>query len=125
MTSLSFWFTMRPNDLPFMAIKVMAAFLLFLVVLAFFTFLIKKRQRGPWQKVWQSLNSFAVSNIIAGIFLLFFGYERLPFLAMRIWLLVWALTIILWLVLVFKKAIKIKVVKEEIEKEKEFKKYIP
>ena len=116
---------MRPGDLPMLAIQVMAGFLLFLIVLAFFSYLIKKRARGPWQKIWQMLNSFAISNIIVGIFLIFFGYERLPFLAMRIWILVWALTMVFWLVLVIRKVIKIRSAQEKIDQEKEYKKYIP
>ena len=125
MFSIKFWFTMRPGDLPMLAIQIMAGFLLLLIVLAFFSFLIKKRVRGPWQKIWQMLNSFSISNIIVGIFLIFFGYERLPFLAMRIWLLVWALTMIFWLVLVARKAFKIKSARQKIDKEKEYNKYIP
>ena len=102
-----------------------AGFLLFLFVLAFISYLIKKRVRGPWQKIWQMLNSFAITNLIVGVFLIFFDFERLPFLAMRIWLLVWALSMLFWLGLIIKRITKIKFAKAEIEKEKEYKKYIP
>ena len=64
-------------------------------------------------------------NFFVGLILLFFSHELIPFLSARFWFLLWGLGIAVWLVFIFKALVAIPKKKKQIEKEREYKKYIP
>jgi len=122
---LSFWLNMTPGNLTQGALRLIVIFLISLFIGAIFFKILKNRKRNLYNKIWSKLHLFSLSNLIIGLFLLFFSYELLPFLSMRLWLLLWGLGMIVWLALIFKIFNEIPKIKEKMAKEDEYKKYLP
>ncbi|OGF24220.1 hypothetical protein A3H66_02200 [Candidatus Falkowbacteria bacterium RIFCSPLOWO2_02_FULL_45_21] len=96
------------------------------MILAIIAGIGKKRwAKSLYAAVWRVLYYFFLTNAIIGLILLFFNYEMVPFLSARFWFLFWGAGMIVWLFFIYKIIIKIPHKKEQLEKEKEFKKYIP
>ncbi|MCK5510685.1 hypothetical protein KAI65_04060, partial [Candidatus Parcubacteria bacterium] len=107
------------------ALRLIVVFLISLLIGAVFFKILKNRKRNLYNKIWSKLHLFSLSNLIIGLFLLFFSYELLPFLSMRLWLLLWGLGMIVWLAFIFKIFNEIPKIKEKMAKEDEYKKYLP
>ena len=122
---LSFWLNMTPGNLTQGALRLIVVSLIGLLIGAVFFKILKNRKRNLYNKIWSKLHLFSLSNLIVGLFLLFFSYELLPFLSMRLWLLLWGLGMIVWLALIFKIFNEIPKIKEKMAKEDEYKKYLP
>lgn len=124
--SLNYWFNMRAGALENNA---QTGFIVFLVILAVLfaacIFIIKTKRAGIYGKTVKKLQSFFVWNLTIGLVLLFFTYEMVPFLSSRFWFLLWLIGMIAWLYFIVGKLSDLPKRKEELEKEKEFKKYIP
>lgn len=120
-----YWFNYRPNALEGGAQKAFIVFLLLLLVGFGLFHYFKKNKKGLYIKIWKSLESFAMTNLIIGLLLLFFTYELVPFLSARILFLIWGAGMALWLGLIARKFFEIPKIKEERVKEQEFKKYVP
>ena len=124
--SLSFWFKLRPGVLStnvFYGIIVFLAILLAGILV--FNALKKSKTAGLYRKIWIKLGNFCLGNLVIGLFLLFFAFEQLPFLAMRIWLLLWFIGMVVWMLFIIKVMSKIPDIKKEHEEKKEYEKYIP
>jgi len=121
-----FWFDLRPGILTPVPQKI---FLIFVITLIFFTIIfgvVKKiKSKGLYSKQWKGLHSFSLINSVIGLLLMFFNYEAVPFLTSRFWYLLWFIGLIVWLFYIIKAAAGIPEKKQQLEKEKEFKKYIP
>ncbi len=122
---LSFWFNMTPGSLTQGTLRLIVVFLISLFIGAVFFKILKNRKRNLYNKIWNKLHLFSLSNLIVGLFLLFFSYELLPFLSMRFWLLLWGISMIVWLVFIFRIFNEIPKIKEKMVKEDEYKKYLP
>ncbi len=121
-----YWFSLRPGQLIGLAGQALIIFVLALVVLTFIFWLIKSRnKKNIYSKFWQACYYFSLSNAIIGLLLLFFNYEMAPFLSARFWFVLWLAVMVVWLVFIFKIIIVIPKRKSELEKQKEYKKYIP
>ena len=123
--TLKYWINMRPETFSSLGFKFLGIFLGSLTVFIFIFYLLKIRKRGLYFKIWRSLQTFCLSNLFIGLILLFFSYESLPFLSMRLWFLLWGLSMLIWFGFIFKTLMTIPKEKEKLSKEKEFKKYIP
>lgn len=123
--TIKYWLNTRPESLSPLGIKVFIAFVGALAIGAFIFYLLKNRKKSLYTKIWQKINSFCLINFFLGLMFLFFVYELIPFLSARILLLFWGAGMLLWLVFIIRFMFKIPKIKEEKEKEKEFKKYIP
>ncbi len=123
--SLSFWFNLRPGLLSPATKTVFLAFLAVIAVCAVVFFILKKNPKNPQAKLWNSLYGFSLSNFIIGLALWFLNYELVPFLSARFWFLLWLISMIVWAGLIFKGLFCKLKRKEEAEKEKAFKKYLP
>ena len=123
--ALKYWINMRPETFSPLGFKFLGVFLGGLAVFAFISYLLKTRKRGLYFKVWRSLQTFCLSHLFIGLMLLFFAYESLPFLSMRLWFLLWGIGMLAWLGFILKVVMIIPKEKEKMSKEKEFKKYIP
>ncbi len=124
--SLQYWVNMRPGSLSGLAMQAFLIFVIALVALGFVTFLLKKKKSaGLYKKVWQRLNSFSIGNTVIGIIIMFFTYEQLPFLSMRLWLLLWLVGMAVWLGFIVKSLLQVPILKEQLAKEQEYQKYIP
>ena len=87
--------------------------------------ILKNRKRNLYNKIWNKLHFFSFTNLIIGLVLLFFGYETLPFLSMRFFVLLWGIGMIVWLMFIFKIFNEIPRIKEKMAKEDQYKKYLP
>jgi hypothetical protein len=123
--TISYWVIIRPGQIEPFLFQGLVIFIAILVLITLISYLLKKRKSGLYFKIWAKLNTFSLSNFIIGLFLLFFIREQLPFLAMRLWLLVWILSMLVWLGFIVKQLIKIPEIKKKAKEEKEFQKYIP
>lgn len=122
----NFWFNLRPGLFLNSSLRIILGFIAVLVVLAIVSAIGKKRwAKSLYFSLWNSLYYFFLTNAVIGLILVFFNYEMVPFLSMRIWFLIWAIIMIGWLVYIIKIMKKIPEKKARLEKEKEFKKYIP
>ena len=123
--TLQYWFNIRPNALEGNAQRGFLVFLLLLLIGCFVFQYLKTKKKGLYLKIWKSLQSFSIANLIIGLFLLFFTYELVPFLSARILFLIWGAGMITWLVFIGRNFLEIPKIKEERVKEQEFKKYVP
>lgn len=122
--TLKYWFSMNAGSLAPMAQKAFIVFLVLLLGLAVYS-KFKKKDKGIYFRIWNKLTSFGTTNLVIGLFLLFFTYEEVIFLSMRFWFLLWLASMIFWLQLIHKESKKIPEIREKRKQEEEFKKYIP
>jgi len=121
-----YWLNPRPGSLEPMNEKIMIGFLALLFVTAFLTTVLKKQyKKNPYRKTIEKIATFAWANLVIGGFLAFFIYELVPFLSMRALLFLWVIGMIVWAIFIGKTFKIIPKIKEQKEREKEFKKYIP
>lgn len=124
--TLNFWFDLRPSAFMAASLKILLGFILLLIVLAIIAAIGKKRWvKSLYSTFWSSLYNFFLTNAVIGLILTFFNYEMVPFLSARFWLLLWVICMAVWLVYIYKIIIKIPQKKVLLEKERQFKKYIP
>lgn len=121
-----FWFGARPGVFIDFSFKIILGFTFLLIVLSVISGIIKKkRSKSLYLSLWSSLYVFFLTDAIIGLLLAFFNYEMVPFLSSRFWFALWAVSMLVWLFFIYKIAIKIPGKRQQLEKEKEFKKYIP
>lgn len=119
-----FWFNLRPESMLPLFKNIFIGVIVLLLLITIITAIMQKR-KSLYKNFWRRSYVFSFSNLVIGVFFLFFNYERAAFLSARFWLLLWLLVIIGWLIPIFKSYRVIPLKKEQLEKEKEFKKYIP
>lgn len=123
--SPAYLFDMRPGDMHASALFIYGFILLvFIAVMVVFS-IVKKRKGNIYFKTWRSLNTFAISNFIIALFLLFFEYEAIYMFSARIWPMLWFVSMLVWLTFIFKEFKKIPEIKKEREKKREYEKYLP
>jgi len=125
--NFSFWFDVLP--LPFMpaflwgAIIVFGLGIVFSLVCIFFS---KKSSGYILKKVWLKLHTWSLSFGLVGLLLAFLKEQRISYLGMRVWLVLWILICLVWLVFILKFVLlEIPKMKEEKRKQAEIKKYLP
>lgn len=122
----NFWLSARPGAFTGFSLKIVLVFIFLLIILSVTSGVIKKKwSKGLYSSFWSGLYTFFLTNAIIGLLLAFFNYEMVPFLSARFWFLLWAIGMLVWLFFIFKIAAKIPGKRALLEKEKEFKKYIP
>jgi len=119
-----FWFNLRPESLLPLFTNLFLGFLLLLLLATIFTAL-KQRRKSLYKNFWKRSYGFSLGNLLIGAVLFFFNYERAAFLSARFWLALWVMVMIAWLIPIIKSYRRISLQKQKIEKEQEFKKYIP
>jgi len=123
--SMSYLFNMRPESLHFSGMIAYALVIAVFVAIIVMFSIARKRKNNVYFRVWRKLNAFAWTNVILALFLVFFEYEEVYIFSARFWPLAWVLSMIIWLLLIYKESKKIPEIKKAYEKEMEFKKYIP
>ena len=122
----NFWFSARPGVFTGLSLKIILGFIFLLIILSILSGVIKKRWlKSLYASFWSGLYTFFITNAINGLILTFFNYEMVPFLSARFWLLLWAISMLVWLFFICRIVMRIPEKKAQLEKEKEFKKYIP
>lgn len=122
--TLKFWFNLRPTQLMPFAKYALIALIAILILLAIIT-AIKKTKGSIYKKTLRRLYNFGSVNAIIGLLLLFFDYEQAPFFSSRFWLGLWFIGMVIWIAYILKGLKSIPLRKEELEKQAQFKKYLP
>jgi glucan phosphoethanolaminetransferase (alkaline phosphatase superfamily) len=99
--------------------------LIALFLLASIACFILKKQKNLYSLLWKKLMNFFISNTLVGAVLFFFNQEIVPFLSARIWFALWVIGMIVWISFIILYAKQLPARKEQLKKEREFKKYIP
>ena len=124
--SLKFWFNLRPGLLLPIYQKFLLALVIILVILSLaLNFLMKRNKTGLYAQFWRGSYYFCFTNAFVFLLLLFFNYELVPFLSARFWYLLVGVEMAVWAFFILRTLYFIPKKKEQYEKEKEFKKYIP
>ncbi len=124
--SFQFWLNLKPPIMLPIFQKTFFASLAVLAAVAAILYFIKKRnEKNLYNNFWSSLYNFCLTNFIIGIIIYFFNFESAPFLSARFWFLIWGAEMVVWLFFIIRLFLKIPERKERLEKDKEFKKYIP
>ena len=124
--TLHYWFNLRPGAL---SPNLQMAYIMFiglsLLLTVVFWYIRKQNKKSLYNRVWKRLYSLNLTNLIIGIFFLFFTFELIPLLSARFWFLLWGVAILVWLFFIGKAFYKIPKLREEMAKEEVYKKYIP
>ena len=124
--TLDFWFNLRPGVFTSLSFRIISGLVILSVILAIFAAIGKKRwAKGLYAALWNGLYYFFLINVIVGSILMFFNYEMVHFLSARFWFLLWGASLVGWLVFIGKIIFRIPQKRARLEKEKEFKKYLP
>jgi len=121
-----FWFSLTPGVLTPTSLKALLIFIIVLIILTVITGLVKSRwSKSLYAGFWSNLYYFFLTNSILGLMLTFFNYETAPFLSSRFWFLLWGISLPVWLYFIGRIIVKTKQRRILLDKEKEFKKYVP
>ena len=126
--SFSYWFNFRPEPYGGWLLYLMLAVSVLFLVSAVINFYSGKKRILPnktGSKKNNKLSNFFIANTIVAWLLLFFNHEQVPMLMARFWYLLWWLLIIIWLIFLLRFWEKMSQKKLELQKQKEFKKYLP
>ncbi len=122
--NLSFWFDLRPPALLPLFNYLFIAFIGLLILVMIISFKLKDKKK-VYKGVLISVYNFSLTNTIIGLIFLFFNYQRVPFLAARFWFLFWAVLIIVWLFFIYQKLKKIPALREKLQAQADYNKYLP
>ncbi len=124
--SLKFWFNLRPELLLPIYQKFFLALVIVLAILSLaLNFLMKRNKTGLYAQFWRRAYYFCFTNAFVFLLLSFFNYELVPFLSARFWYLLAGVEMAVWAFFILRTLYFVPKKKEQYEKEKEFKKYIP
>ena len=123
--SLSYWFNSRPEPFTALGQSILIIAIALFSVLAIIAWVYYKKKLPIYHKLWSSLLTFGLTNAIIGLAWTFFNYQMIPILMSKIWYLLWFIGVIIWIIFLALKIKRIPTRKQELAKEKEFKKYLP
>lgn len=119
----TYWFNLRPQPIGF---RTEVYFLIFCALLvALYIFLKVRRKKGLDSRLYRSLADFSLTNAIIAFLLVFSNWQMIPIVIMKLWLAVWLAEMGFWVGLMLKRLNRTKSRREEIERQKALKKYIP
>ncbi|MBU1131551.1 hypothetical protein KJ840_05475 [Patescibacteria group bacterium] len=127
--NFSFWLDAKP--LPFMPVFYWLALGVCLgaIILGVISSVLRSKKfkdNKLAKKVWQKIGNWSYSFGGAGLVLIFLKQQRVPYLGMRVWFVLWLLAFFVWLLFILKYIfIKVPKIKKEQKKKKEFEKYLP
>jgi len=122
--SFNYWFNLSPLSFIRPAQFVIISFLIVLF-LAYLFFAFYKKRKGYYKLLCLKLHDFFLTNLLLGLLLFFFEYQRVYFFSARFWWLIWLVFMLIWGFSIFKNFKKTIKNREGKIKEKEFKKYLP
>jgi|WetSurMetagenome_2_1015567.scaffolds.fasta_scaffold00849_4 hypothetical protein len=122
--TLQFWLNGHPGPLTFLSSLALIILIVILLASAI-TFYFLKSKRGFYGQLWGKLGNFSIANTLISSILFFFGKEEIPLLSARFWYLLYLAGIIVWLIFIIRYAKTLPAKKKELQKDREFQKYIP
>ncbi len=123
---IDYWTNLSPGSLEPSAQKYFILFILLLVVIiVLISVYLKKVKKGSYLKIWRSLNTFALTNFVISLLLLFFTYENTKFFSARFWFVLWFIGMVVWLKFIYTNSKKIPKLREQRIKKEKHQKYLP
>ena len=127
--SIIWWFTLRPGPISsplfYWGLISLVAFFFILSLVVFF---LPSRRVAPFilRRLYSKILRFSLSMGTLALLFLFFSFEEIPFLSMRIWWAFWLIGALVWIIFLTRAAYKIphKIRQAEQHRE-EFLKYLP
>jgi hypothetical protein len=119
-----FWLNPGPGLMTSIAERLLIGEIIIFILATILCFIFK-RKKGLYRLFWVKLFNFFLSNALVGALLLFINQELILFLSARAWFAIWWIGMIVWIIFIVNYAKKLPEKKTQIEKEKEYKKYLP
>jgi len=97
-------------------------------VLAILLSILRKKDRfaKPYRRIMQKFSSWCFSFSIAGLILMFFRHQLIPYLGMRAWTMIWFIICAAWMIYILKYLfVNIPRQKKDLKIREEFEKYLP
>jgi hypothetical protein len=123
----SHFFSLRPEPLHSRAIIILVIIFGLVILISVVSKLITIKTKDALKaKGYKKLYHLCLTMGIIGLVYLFFAWQGAALLAARFWLAIWALTLIIWLIFIWKYLIKeVPNKRKEIDQKRQFQKYIP
>ncbi len=124
---LSHLFYLRPQPMVWRGVIILIVINCLLIVLGLVAFFAApKIKDGLKVKGLRKIVHMGLTMGILGLVYIFFAWQGVAFLAARFWILIWAITILVWLAFIAKYMIKeVPKLRARIEDKRKFDKYIP
>ena len=122
---LNYWFNTRPEPFAGLTQISLMILLIIFIIMTIISKILANKKKLVIHRFWQKLFNFCLFNSLVGLLLLFFNYELIPILMSKFWYPLWLITDLIWLFFIIKFIILMPKRKVELEKQKEFSKYIP
>lgn len=119
-----YWLTVNPGQMTQLGLMVLAVIVAVFLIASVILFFLKKKS-SLYRGIFKQLYNLTVSNFVIGLFVLFFNYENIPFFAARFWIILWLISVLVWLYFILRKLKEIPLKKKALEIEREKKKYLP
>lgn len=124
--TLKMWFSLYPGPMQPIFLRVFIIIVALFAISTVCTYIYyKKYKKTLYNKIWLSLYNFSLTGLILGLLWLFFVYEQVAFFSARFWFVLWFILHAIWLWFIYKKIKQLPLIKTEIQKRKEYNKYIP
>ncbi|MFA6393595.1 MAG: hypothetical protein WCW25_01865 [Patescibacteria group bacterium] len=124
--TFKYWFALNPGAPAPVMVKGLAGLMILFFFAAFIFALAKKRYRKTLNfRTLEKVYLFSLANFFLSLFFLFFVYESVPFFSSRFWFILWAGEMAVWLYFIAKFFMSLPEKRASLEREREFKKYIP
>jgi len=124
--TFAYWFNIYPGSLIPWIEKGLIVFIALLLGLVFAANFYSKKGISAIPKLaLRKLFNFGIANFCAGLILLFFTREAIPFFSSRFWFLIWFLAMGFYLFKFYQKLESAKIKKAASQKQAENEKYIP
>jgi hypothetical protein len=124
--SINFWFNFNPGSLtPLFQKLLIALAALFLVSAVVFWLLKKNKKFKLYYLICKKFFTLSWVNFLVALLLIFFTDQLIPFFSARFWFILWLIGVATWKVFILLEFFKIPEKRKQLEKEMEYKKYIP
>lgn len=120
-----FWFSLRGDLAPWSNFLLIAVIAIFVLGMAYLKVTEKTWKKTLWRTVYEKLTGFLFVNLIFSLYLWLVFAQAVPVLSARIWLLIWAVEMAVWLRVIYKDYARIPERKQQLEEKREKNKYIP
>lgn len=130
LSTLHFWFQIRPLPMSKAFTVVFLIFFLLLIIgkvgLRIYAGKMKKQLTKADKKLYDLIQSLLLTMGLLGIAWTFFAYEGIPILSARFWLVLWVIGIGVWIYAIFRYyAQEYMDYKEKIAKRERLERYLP
>lgn len=120
-------FTLRPPVMSLRALIILGVIFVSLIVAGIvIKIYLPKIKDGLKVKGFRRLSHLCFTQGITGAVYWFFAWQGIALLSSRFWLLIWAISLVLWLYFIYRYLyIKVPMLRKDIDSKRKFSQYIP